>query len=524
MASTLIPLFALFTRALRDDVRSRFPIILRAVLLLILLGLLLILRLFFGSIQATGQVLLGYLAALNFAGITLLGLATFCSAITEEKEDETLGLLRMTRLNPLSIVLGKSTARLTGGLLFVAVQVPFALLCATMGGVSPGQIVTVYAILGAWLFFLCNLGLLASVLCRTTARAVTLTLIISLTIFLLAPVIWFANYGLGGGDGPLDLGLGYLTSINPVLHLANAVAGQALMPMQPDSIAFLLIAGAVCFAAAWRGFERFCGRELQPAAPARTIPARRRMWVPRTWRRALVWKDFYFSTGGRRRIWLRVAVYPALIALSLALQYRSFAMSPLLVLSTAIAWPVSLGFTVEFGLAAAAIFGRERREKTLGTLWALPISTGRLIRQKAGGYALGLLPGALLWVASFTLSAVAMEEMQGSFSGYSLSTFSIRRASEIYAVLQFVFFGCLIAYLSLIMRRGALVAGLLAYLIWNFVLFYIVSAILVSGWYRDDFLSRQAAMYWGMDLLFTVLTIILAFRIPRRLALCAAEE
>src|SRR5688572_2991046 len=119
MFADLRPIFALFARALRDDLRAKFPPIFRVVMLLLVLAMLWLNREMYEMLQtAAGQYLLTTLASLNFAGICVLGLATFCSAITEEKEDGTLALLRMTRLNPLAILLGKSTARFTAGLLF----------------------------------------------------------------------------------------------------------------------------------------------------------------------------------------------------------------------------------------------------------------------------------------------------------------------------------------------------------------------------------------------------------------------
>ena len=54
--------------------------------------------------------------------------------MAEEKEEQTLGLLRMTGLSPLSILLGKSTSRLCGALLLLAAQFPFTIFAVTLGG------------------------------------------------------------------------------------------------------------------------------------------------------------------------------------------------------------------------------------------------------------------------------------------------------------------------------------------------------------------------------------------------------
>src|SRR5439155_21710329 len=100
---------------------------------------------------------------INFFFITLAGVGYFASAITEEKEEMTLGLLRMTSLNPLSILLGKSTSRVFGAVLLLLAQFPFTLLAVSLGGVSVAQVMAVYCTLGAYVFLLSNVALFCSV-------------------------------------------------------------------------------------------------------------------------------------------------------------------------------------------------------------------------------------------------------------------------------------------------------------------------------------------------------------------------
>src|SRR5205085_1688371 len=128
MIPALLALFALFGRALREDVRARLPSILRAALALIILVIVWSNERDFARHVAPGRE---FLLATLMANLAFLGIAApgvFASAITEEKEDETLPLLRMTNLSPVAILFGKSTARLLGALLLLAVQIPFTLL------------------------------------------------------------------------------------------------------------------------------------------------------------------------------------------------------------------------------------------------------------------------------------------------------------------------------------------------------------------------------------------------------------
>ena len=191
MFTKLRPIFALFVRSLREQSRAKFtPLSRGAIALLILLFIALNER-SFTSRSAPGQEVLMILVMVNFFTIAIFGLSTFASAITEEKEDDTLGLLQMTKLNPLAILLGKSTARLCEGLLLLAVQVPFTMLCITLGGVSLDQVLRCYAILAAFLFLLCNAALMWSVICRRTKRATSMT---TLTGFESMFCYWLCRY------------------------------------------------------------------------------------------------------------------------------------------------------------------------------------------------------------------------------------------------------------------------------------------------------------------------------------------
>jgi hypothetical protein len=73
--------------------------------------------------------------------------------------------------------------------LLLAAQILFTLLAVTLGGVSLEQDFQGYAVLGATLFFLCNLALLCSVLCRTTLRAGIWSGVLAAILFVVLPII-----------------------------------------------------------------------------------------------------------------------------------------------------------------------------------------------------------------------------------------------------------------------------------------------------------------------------------------------
>lgn len=108
--------------------------------------------------RCTGTELFSSIAWLNLLFITCAGAGYFSTAITEEKEEETLGLLQMAGLNHIGILLGKSTSRLIQVMLLLVVQFPFMLLAVTLGGVTTDQILAAYVSVLAFTVLLANLG------------------------------------------------------------------------------------------------------------------------------------------------------------------------------------------------------------------------------------------------------------------------------------------------------------------------------------------------------------------------------
>ena len=86
----------------------------------------------------------------------------FSSVITEEKEQRTLGLLRLAGFRAIWILVGKSLGQLVSAMLLLALQIPFGILCIALGGVSVSQVMAAFSMLSAYMLFLAGLGLLCS--------------------------------------------------------------------------------------------------------------------------------------------------------------------------------------------------------------------------------------------------------------------------------------------------------------------------------------------------------------------------
>jgi ABC-type transport system involved in multi-copper enzyme maturation permease subunit len=517
MLTRLRPIFALFVRSLREQSRAKFTPLARGSLALLLLLFIAGNERSFTHRTAPGQQVLILVVMVNFFAIAIFGLSTFASAITEEKEDDTLGLLQMTRLNPLAILLGKSTARLCEGLLLLAVQIPFTMLCITLGGVSMDQVLRCFAILAAFLFFLCNIALLWSVVCRRTARATAMTVATGIAFYVM-PLFLFSialASSFGGRSTPswIESVVQYWIGINPIFDLTRSVLPRGGLPFATESITTSLIGGVVFFGLAWLLFKPCCNssREAIPQAAKKSPASGQRTPRGRPGQRAIAWKDFHFLGGGKRGLLIRAAIY-VLFALLLVWWLATINRSALRSRQVGVMFWVFgvLCFSVEFGLVSARMFAAERKRKTLGVLYTLPNGTGRLVREKILGGLPQLLPSAAL-----AITGLFMIFNQPDFRN-DLEFTPEFAAGLTLIVSGYVFFAVLVMYLSLRMRRAPFATGLCV-----IVLLWIVIAFSMDGL---GVRGSEVAQMLTLSTVAWICTLLLASGIPHRIAVAAASE
>jgi hypothetical protein len=453
------PLLALFTRSVRADTRGQATYMAR-------LGMgtfLFLFVLFFGLVDrwtgVSGKVFFTIVIILQSLAIALVGLSYFTSAIAEEKDEQTLGLLRMTSLNSLSILLGKSTSRLCGALLLLAGQIPFTIFAITLGGVSLRQIVAVYCALGAFTFLLCNLALLGSVLARGTAGAIAFCLLVLGGWFFSGWLFGLLYAGFGKELGlPLWSGrlATALSQATPMVRLHEALSTGFSGSPVGWQVASNLLGGVVCFLIAWIVFERFGDRAgsrivLGPssASPIERRPSHRR-WLrpPRAWKNALVWKDFYFLCGGRAGLALRTIGYGGTLVTYLVTGDDS------------VATLTFIAFCIDSAAMAARIFRVELDRQTLGNLAGLPFTMREIAHRKALACVLAAAPGivATLVMQIFTPAKTAMLTISGTPMTSGLAAAVLERISGWITLILLVH---VVAWLSLSMKRAALPVGFL---------------------------------------------------------------
>jgi ABC-type transport system involved in multi-copper enzyme maturation permease subunit len=476
-------LLALFTRSLRELLRSRLSYLACGTVIGIIFLLLLGAQAGATTTTAPGLKFFQSVLMVVLIFITLAGVSYFATAITEEKEEGTLGLLRMTDLDPLAILLGKSTSRLGGALLMLAATFPFTLLAVTLGGISARQVFASYLTLGAYLVLLANVALLASVLSpRGAVASVTTGVVVfgtpsvaalahalpsflaKLTVFEMNQRIAFLVPWLSGLGDVLEV-------VNPFRRLSAVLTTGFSGPVTDGQVGWSIGLALICLLLAWILFDPVAGETPRFSIP-RPIPkpgSRLTQWVPqRAWlASALAWKDYHFLHGGRMMLHIKWIGY-SLLCLVVAIHASSGARG-LTDAGQAIVWTMASVMAIEVCLIGSRILRVEVRDKTLTGLAGLPLSVQHIVLMKLDGARRSLVP-AFTWLCIGW--AVTLAHGLGSaFATSSLQNFDIFGQIIIFAYCasQIWLLAHVAAHFSLKFSWGALPLSIFVMLVANLV-------------------------------------------------------
>ncbi len=457
--------FVLFTRALSLDASRFTTYLMRMALVFVIVFVLVDAQSSAGSIGAPGLRFFANVSMVTLVFITIAAIFLFAVVISEEKEESTIGLLKMAGLSPVSIILGKGGSRLVFGLMLLLAQFPFTLLAITLGGAEIHQIFAGYCTVVAYLLFAGMIGIFASVWCRSTSRAIGTTLAL-LFLFLLGPyfVTGILDLARTGGilakEGIVYCGLSELMKAVIAASPFERLGQITVTGFDGAAAGFQVIsnlAGAVAlFLVSWAVFERRTSEDRVKGSGRGFAFARTSrlgaIGVGRAWGNALAWKEYFFGTGGFAGLFARFVVVGGIFALvswmiyrsdDAPRQFREYVGDALMITALVV-------FYVDFLIQIARTLNAEWRLKTLPALVLLPISTSRLFLQKV----CGCLAVAIPYVVLFGIGAVVSPQDFFEVLGKLLSE------PGAWMVLMFlVFFLYMTAYMSLLMKWMGLLAS-----------------------------------------------------------------
>ncbi len=428
--------FALLERSLRIDARDRWTHGLRLAAVVVGYGSLISAAANGGMFGAPGLWFFQALVTLNVLLIAAAGLSYFATVITEEKEEGTLGLMQMTGLSGLGILLGKSGSRLLQATFLILLQVPFALLGITLGGVTLSQVQAVTMALISLLFLVANLALLVSVVSRNSRQAafrMTVVIIVyCVAAWLVHEVARLVSFGfpsrlgrsviIGPTPPPIPYAAMIMNELNTAFlftRISRCLQSGVAPPLVSSHEIANVTVGLLAMALSWAIFG-WATRQPDSEPTSRGWLSWRfgqRTWhaTGRVWdNRAIFWKEFHFLVGGWPRLWFKLAGYTLLVALVNLYWYgwntgwrgwnsgsNPAVESASTFLSLLLAW--------EGALLASRMFQEELRGQTWSTLVNTPIPFGNLCYTKVAVAFLGLAP-ASFWLLGFGLLTTSGHE------------------------------------------------------------------------------------------------------------------
>ena len=429
---------------------------------------------------APGLRFFSWMTSLNFYFISLAAASYFSTSITEEKEEMTLGLLKMAGVNPVSILLGKSSPRMITSMLLLTIQFPFILLAITLGGVTFHQVFAAYCTLLAYLALTANIGLFTSVVFRrsNTASFVTGTTLVA--YFVALPLLNFAlTVYLASGNGNFVSIVSWLQQevFTPLLSMsAYQRKSQILItgfadPAIGTQVISNLIGAGVFFFLSWLAFEK-CTENEKPAAPTRGMLSFRgkpRIFgAGRTWPMAMVWKDFFFVAGGFGTLiakWIFYGIVMVgfyILFVFLGSQWGNFKIFDAELLGNTLMISMLIVIMVEIPFLLGRSLRDELQWRTLQTLAILPSPLPQVGYEKYLGALLGLIPAAGYFCLGVLVNA-------GDFVGAFAET--VTSTGGWYSILSYLFFVQVCVFLSAFMKWGALPLAFVIMIGYNSCLF-----------------------------------------------------
>lgn len=396
-----------------------------------------------GAMSAFAEHVLVVFLGLQFALGVLLTPVYTASAVTDEKERNTLVFLLASDLRGYELVLGKFAARLTNVLLLLCVGLPILGLLELLGGVELAVVVSGFVALLAMVISLAALSILFSVYARRSRTAVIGTYLLILAYLFLSQLTYTLMFDVLRGqildvellrtDPPITFGsLIYAQAAGNPLILARMYAqemaagtplGEVLWDLARHYAAFTLLVAAICLVWAILRVRAVGLRELSGANTGfRRGPRARPRWLS-VGNRPLLWKELHTGRTTWRHSFGQFFVFVlALFTIALPLyvglghvseiswwQGDKGFIAPMV---AAVSWTAACCALLGVLLRAAGSVSGERDQQTMDCLLTTPNSAESILFAKWLGTLFGSrgvwLWLTVLWVEGYWLSGRAL--------------------------------------------------------------------------------------------------------------------
>lgn len=337
---------------------------------------------------AKGSLVLYALTSCNILYIALYSFAYFSRVISEEKQNKTMTLLRLTPVNEKNIFYGKLLPPFINLIMMLIFQLPIILLTITLGGVSFLQVFKVYILLLLIAACFASLGAWVSSSNPENWLAHFNFIFVFFGIAVLYGAIQFLYmYEL---TQPI---IEFINTNNPFTkcYLVIHKKGESILV----SCIFSLSALALGLKLAFKSFLKHIDFDevSPPEIKQKTKSYKRRVNFGKS---PLIQKEFYFGCGGRRTqivIFVVLTLFGGLFYSFNTKKHYYYSSEPSALTQILLINLTCLALFVIY--TAGNSFKREKTDKTWSDLLLSPLSPYQLINHKIMGSVKFILPMAI---------------------------------------------------------------------------------------------------------------------------------
>jgi hypothetical protein len=156
--------FALFKQTMICDTRDMSSTSLKTLTVLTFFISFILLQVDHGLRVGKGLEALQMMYIVNMVLLPTAASALFLPVIMDERKNQSMGLLLMTGIDSWGYIVGRCGSRFVQLLMIISLQIPFAILCVALGGITVEMVLKTYLYLFSYAFMICFLFVFCSLI------------------------------------------------------------------------------------------------------------------------------------------------------------------------------------------------------------------------------------------------------------------------------------------------------------------------------------------------------------------------
>ncbi|TWU42120.1 ABC transporter permease [Novipirellula artificiosorum] len=260
-----------------------------------------------------GGWMFAVLSPLQLLVLSSLAAVGAASSVAQEKDRRTLILLLMTRLSGFEVVIGKLMASLLGPLSLLVCALPLFLVLPLLGGVSPGQVISVFVVTAAAIVLAGSVGTVVGLWREKTFQAIALTVLLLLMMLAVGELVAMSGVFPKTVSLALSAPRTLFAASSPLASLSNETAiGASLFVLVSVLLSLAVLTFGVAKVRVWNPSREVRLKAPEPerseevsqvAEPAswKVRPAKQ------VWKNPILWREVCTWAYGRKVVVIRVA-------------------------------------------------------------------------------------------------------------------------------------------------------------------------------------------------------------------------